>query len=147
MTRGRTAVVAAAIVIVLLTVAGCGADGLTLAQVRARATLICDTAADRTAHIRLPADPSGGPRFLEQGIAALAPELRALRALGDHGNLHTAVAAMTASWPRCARRGRACGPATTRWWPSRPCSSSCSYSSARANAAWRELKVPACVSR
>ena len=107
MSARRTGVLAVTIVVALLAVSGCGSAGLTPAQVRARATRICDATADRTARIRLPADPSGGPRFLEQGIAALTPEVRALRALGDRGTLRTAVTAVTGELTalRSSRKG------------------------------------------
>ena len=88
----------------VLMLAGCGGIGLTAAQVRSRATQACDRAADRSAGIRLPEAPSGGQRFLAQGIAVLAPEIQALRSLGDHGPIHVAVAAMQGELARCAPR-------------------------------------------
>ncbi|MDQ2896383.1 MAG: hypothetical protein M3Y09_12205, partial [Actinomycetota bacterium] len=68
----------------VLMLAGCGGV-LSPAQVRKRASQACDHAADRSAAIRLPKAPSGGQHFLAQGIAVLAPEIRTLRRLDDHG--------------------------------------------------------------
>jgi len=130
----------------VVVLAGCG-SGLSAVQVRNRATQACDRAADRSAAIRLPEAPSGGKPFLAAGIAVLAPEIRALARLGDHGSLHAAVSAMQAEVRalRSALKGVRAGddPVVAIMTlqqqlvgPER-----------RANTAWRLLRVPACVNR
>ncbi|HET9104852.1 MAG TPA: hypothetical protein VFN55_15985 [Solirubrobacteraceae bacterium] len=138
---------AAVMAVIALLLAGCGASGLSAAQVRTRATRICELAADRTARIPLPTDPSGGQRFLDQGIAALTPEVRALRGLSDHGALRTAVVAIADELAalRSSRRGLRAGndPVVAI----KTLQQQLLRAEERANAAWRALKVPACVSR
>ena len=127
-------------------VAGCG-GGLTAAQVRNRATQACDLAADRSTVIKLPGTPSGGQRFLRQGIAVLANETRALRGLGDHGSIHVAVSAMAAELAalRSSWRGLRAGndPVVTF----KTLQQQLAGLEQQANSAWRTLRVPACVSR
>jgi hypothetical protein len=135
------------ILAVALLVAGCGGSGLTMAQVRTRATQICDRAADRMARIRLPSDPAGGAHFLEEGIAALAPEVRGLRALGGRGQRRAAIDATAAELAalRSSRHGLDAGndPVVAI----KTLQQQLLGDEERANAAWRALKVPACVSR
>ena len=131
---------------VILTLAGCG-GGLTAAQVRNRAAQVCDRAADRGAHIRLPGMPSGGQRFLAQGVAVLAPEISALRSLGAHGSIHVAVSAMAAELAalRSSLKGLRAGndPVVAI----KTLQQQLVGLELRANTAWRTLRVPACVSR
>ena len=146
MRRRAFGVVIALSVGVVLMVAGCGA-GLTAAQVRNRATQACDWAADRSASIRLPGTPSGGQRFLVQGIAVLANETGALRSLGDHGPIHAAVSAMTAELAalRSSRQGLRAGNDPVVAF--KTLQQELAGLEQRANTAWRTLRVPACVSR
>ena len=127
--------------------AGCGAAGLTAAQVRYRATQICDRATGRSAVIRLPGTPSGGQRFLVQGIAMLANETRALRSLGDHGPVHVAVSAMAAELValRSSSKGLRAGNDPVVVF--KTLQQQLAGLEQRANTAWRTLRVPACVSR
>ena len=131
---------------VVVVVAGCGA-GLTAAQVRNRATQTCERAAYRSAAIRLPGTPSGGRRFLGQGIAMLAYETRALRSLGDHGSIHVAVSAMAAELAalRSSLKGLRAGNDPVVAF--KTLQQQLAGPELRANTAWRTLRVPACVSR
>jgi len=126
--------------------AGCG-SGLSAVQVRNRATQACDHAADRSATIRLPEAPSGGKPFLAEGIAVLAPEIRTLRSLGDHGSIDVAVSAMQAELValRSSLRGLRAGndPVVAI----KTLQEQLVGLERRANTAWRTLRVPACVSR
>jgi hypothetical protein len=146
MRRWTLGVLIALSVLAALMLAGCG-GGLTAAQVRNRATLACDRAADRSAGIRLPGAPSGGQRFLAQGIAVLSPEIEALRSLGDHGPIQVAVAAMQAELAmlRSSLRGLRAGndPVVAI----KTLQQQLAAPELRANTAWRALRVPACVSR
>lgn len=132
---------------VVLLLAGCGGSGLSAAQVRSRAAAICNRAAVRTASIQLPEAPSGGQRFLGLGIAALAPEIRDLRRLGDHGSIHAAVSAMQAELAalRSSLKGLRTGndPVVAI----KTLQQQLAAPEQRANTAWRALRVPACVSR
>jgi hypothetical protein len=74
----RLAALAAGLALVL---AGCGSASLSAAQLRSRATQICGVARRRTNRIATPTVPTLGTRFLSRGVTALAPQLRALRAL------------------------------------------------------------------
>jgi len=126
--------------------AGCG-SGLSAAQVRNRATQICERAADRTAVIKLPEAPDGGRRFLARGIGTLAPEIRALRSLGAHGSLRIAVSAMQTELTalRSSLKGLRAGndPVVAI----KTLQQQLVGPEQRANTAWRMLRVPACVSR
>jgi hypothetical protein len=143
--RGLSALTALS-VLAVLTLTGCG-GGLSAGQVRTRAARICDLAADRSAAIRRPEAPSGGQRFFAQGIRVLAPEIRALRGLGDHGSIHVAVSAMAAELTalRSSLKGLRAGndPVVAV----KTLQQQLVGPEGRANAAWRTLGVPACVSR
>lgn len=75
--RGLTALGLAA----ALALGGCGSSALSASQLRSSATAICELARQRTNRIPDPSAPSGGKQFLARGIAALEPELAALRRL------------------------------------------------------------------
>lgn len=146
MRRRALSVLIALSVLAVIVLAGCG-GGLTVAQVRSRATQACDRAADRSAAIRLPTAPSGGRRFLVQGIGVLAPEIRALRSLGDRGSIHVAVAAMQAELAalRSSLKGLRAGNDPVVAF--KTLQQQLAGLELRANAGWRALRVPACVSR
>ncbi|MBV9818532.1 MAG: hypothetical protein JOZ07_09315 [Solirubrobacterales bacterium] len=67
--------------------AGCGSGALSDRQLHSRATAICKRASARTDRIASPAMPSGSARFLSAGIAAIDPELTALRRLHAPGDM------------------------------------------------------------
>jgi len=62
-----------------LAIAGCGSSSPSDNQVRAQASSICAHANREIGRITTPSAASGGAAFLQQGIASLKPELRALR--------------------------------------------------------------------
>lgn len=132
--------------LVALAVAGCGSSSLSASQLRARATPICKLAARQLSAIPAPALPSGGARFLSQGIAALAPELSRLRALHSTGD-RDALAATTAELGalRSTLRGLRAGndPVVAI----KTLQQQLSPLEARADGDWRALGVLACVSR
>jgi hypothetical protein len=70
-----------------LVVAGCGSSTLSSGQLRRQAGRICATAQQHTESIPAPGDPGKGARFLEQGIAALAPQVTSLHRLKPPGEL------------------------------------------------------------
>ncbi|MDQ6729117.1 MAG: hypothetical protein M3022_02120 [Actinomycetota bacterium] len=146
MRRRALSALTALSVLTTIMLAGCG-GGLTAAQLRSQATQVCDRAADQTASIRLPETPSGGQRFLAQGIAVLGPEIHALRNLGGRGSIATAVAAMQTELAalRSSLKGLRAGndPVVAV----KTLQQQLLGREQRANRAWRALRVPACVSR
>lgn len=65
--------------------AGCGSTALTDTQLRSRAGRICALAARRTDRIATPSLPSQEASFVRRGIAAMTPEVTALRRLSAPG--------------------------------------------------------------
>jgi hypothetical protein len=64
----------------------CGSTALTDRQLRSRAGRICKVAAERTDRIATPTMPTQEASFLSRGIAALTPEMSALRRLRAPGD-------------------------------------------------------------
>lgn len=131
----------------VVVLAACGTSELTPTQIRGQATRICTLAAQRTAAIALPERPSGGQRFLGLGIAVLAAEVRDLRAFGQNAPLGTAVTAMAGELAalRSSLKGLRTGndPVVAI----KTLQQELEPLERRAIAAWRTLRVPACVSR
>jgi len=133
--------------LVALAVVGCGSSSLSASQLRARATPICKLAARQLSAIPAPALPERGARFLSQGIAALAPEISHLRALGSAGDYGDALRGPPQpSCVRFARRGGDYEPATIPWWRSRRSSRSSRRSKPAPEGDWRSFGLPACAS-
>jgi hypothetical protein len=83
----RPAATLAAVLVASALVAGCGSNALSDSQLRSRANRICRLAQRRAARISTPTTPAGGAKFLNRGIAALAPQLRALQRLHPSSGL------------------------------------------------------------
>jgi hypothetical protein len=77
---------AAALVATAL-LAGCGSTALTEAQLRSRAGRICTLATRRTDRIVTPTMPTQEAAFVSGGIAAMTPEVTALRQLRAPGGM------------------------------------------------------------
>jgi hypothetical protein len=60
---------------------GCGSSTLSSSQLRRKAGHVCQAAQQRSETIPAPAHPENGARFVAQGIAALGPQVAALRRL------------------------------------------------------------------
>lgn len=71
----------AAAAVVSLAISGCGSSSLSAKRLGADATTICGRAALQADRIQPPHAPTGTAAFLEQGAAALTPELAQLRRL------------------------------------------------------------------
>jgi hypothetical protein len=71
----------AATLAVALALAGCGSSSLSTSQLRTRARRICAGARRRADRIPTPSSPAQTSAYLEHGLAALRPELAALRRL------------------------------------------------------------------
>ncbi len=91
--RAAKASAAAALACSALLVGGCGSSSLSNTQLRRKAGRICVTAQRSSESIAAPTDPTKGQRFLQRGIAALAPEVSALHRLKPSSDLQGAYAA------------------------------------------------------
>ncbi|MGI8507047.1 MAG: hypothetical protein ACR2MK_09665 [Solirubrobacteraceae bacterium] len=67
--------------------AGCGNSSLSAGQLRTAARRICAVAQRQTERIPTPTEPSQGAGYLRRGVAALAPEVAALRRLTPPSDL------------------------------------------------------------
>jgi len=71
----------APIVVIALSLAGCGSSTLTARALRARANRLCAAAVRRSNRLTMPRSDSGGAAFLARGITIFGSELDALRKL------------------------------------------------------------------
>jgi hypothetical protein len=83
---GLFAALAVGLLAVVL-LSACGANSLSDGQLRSRTNRICRLAQKRAGRIATPTTPADGARFLNRGIAVLAPELRALQKLRPSSGL------------------------------------------------------------
>jgi uncharacterized protein YmfQ (DUF2313 family) len=83
----RPVAVLAAMLALGLGLGGCGDSSLSSTQLRNAAGRICDTAADKADALATPKSPKDAARYLNGGVAALSPELRALRTLDPPSDL------------------------------------------------------------
>jgi hypothetical protein len=139
------------VLVVALGLAGCGgASTLSTAQLHTRATLTCNLARRRTNRIATPALPTQGARFLNRGIAVLAPELAALKLMRPPSDMaHDYKLALAASQGelqalRSALRGLKAGndPVVAI----KTLQQQLSPLESRAHVAWSSLDLPACAS-
>jgi len=70
-----------ALVLLVLLVRGCGEDRLSAEELRSEAGAICTRANAVTDRVAVPNAPSGGERFLREGLAQLRPATTSLAAL------------------------------------------------------------------
>jgi hypothetical protein len=129
-------------------VAGCGSHTLSDSQLRTRATRICRLATKRTDRITTPTSPGQEAEFLKRGIAALTPELTALKRLsapGDmSGDYRAAVEATSTELAalRSTRKGLRAGndPVVAI----KTLQQELAPAEAKASSAWTTLELPAC---
>lgn len=137
--------------VVALAVAGCGATSPTLLRLRAQATRVCTRALVQGARIAPPPVPGRTAAFLRRGIAALGPELAALRILRPPSNQADAYSAALGALARelailtstAHDVDRGADPLTTI----KTLQHQLAPVEADNDAAWRTLGVPACVNR
>jgi hypothetical protein len=143
------AVVAAALA--ALSICACGSSSLSMKQLQADASRPCRIADRQLNRISTPSAPTGEADFLKRGIAALAPELRALRGLRPPHNLSEdfadalgasaqVLAALRVSAHRLATGDDPVVSIKTLEVRLAPLE-------AKANSAWASLGVSACLSR
>jgi hypothetical protein len=77
----------AAALLAAVLLAGCGSTALTDSQLRSRAGRICTLATQRTDGIATPRMPTQEASFVSRGIAAMTPEVTALRRLRAPGDM------------------------------------------------------------
>jgi hypothetical protein len=134
-----------------LALAACGGSSLSAKQLRSGAGRICAGAQRATERIATPATPKDGVKYLSLGVAALTPQLKALRALHPPSDLagqyNSAVGATAGELRalRSAAKGLKGGgdPVVefkTLQQRLRPLE-------ARANQAWESIGIETCASR
>lgn len=143
--------VAAALLVLVLVVRGCGEDSLSAEELRSQAGAICARANAVTDRVAVPNAQSGGERFLREGLAQLRPATARLAALKPPEELRDryerAVAQTRAENELLAATARSIAGGAdvidsfaalqTRLGPVVDAG----------NALWRTLDIPACVRR
>jgi iron complex transport system substrate-binding protein len=129
-------------------VAGCGSSTLTGSQLRSSAARICALAAQRTDRIGTPTLPTQETAFLRRGIAALTPELRALRRLRAPGDMtdeyRDAVAATASELARLRSAAKGLRAGNDPVVAIKTLQQQLAAPEARARSAWTTLELPAC---
>ena len=143
--------IAALVVAVAFIVAGCGGSSDSPGQLRAQAANVCARALDDGVRIKPPAVPAGTATFLRRGTNVLESEidqLRTLRPPNEQAGAYSAAvealrreAAILSTTVRDLDRGA--DPLSTI----KTLQHRLAPVEANANAAWRTLDVPLCVSR
>jgi hypothetical protein len=150
MSRARAAKTsaAAALACTALLVGGCGSSSLSNTQLRRKAGRICVAAQRSSESIAAPTDPAKGQRFLQRGIAALAPEVSALHRLKPSSELQdTYAAALRASDHELALLRSALGGLKAGNDPVvaiKTLQDELGPAEDAAGRAWHEVAVPAC---
>jgi hypothetical protein len=146
--RCRVAVAAAA----AFAVTGCGSTPpASLVQLRAQATRICSTASRQIGHIATPPSGAGGEVFLDRGIAVLAPEHQALRALGaptEAADVYrTALGALGGELSALREATRALDRQENPVIAFKTLQQRLTPLETQADDAWQALQIPSCASR
>ena len=128
----------------------CGGSSRSLSQLRSQATRVCATADRRLERIGRTAPASGGEPFLKRGTVVLHRELTQLRALrvpADGADAyHRALGALAAELTLLRQAVSALDRQGDPVIVFRRLARSLGPLESRANAAWQDLKVPACMS-
>jgi hypothetical protein len=125
--------------------AGCGSSALSPAQIRTRATHICTATARRTGKIATPTSPDDAVAFLNRGIAAIDREVVALRAMHASGTAKTAVDGTAAELGALRFTLKGLQAENDPVVAIKTLQARLAPIEQRANAAWRSLDIPACV--
>lgn len=129
----------------------CGSSSLSMAQLRSQASRPCRAASRQLSLIRTPTAPKGEAEFLKLGVAALAPELRALRRLRPPSDLdHDFASALGASARELAELRQSAHRLATGGDPVvsiKTLQVRLAPLETAANGAWATLEIPACLSR
>jgi hypothetical protein len=150
--HGALAILAATLMAtVMAALAGCGGDTLGAQELRSRATTACATAGRQINGIAMPSSPAGDRLFLTEGVAALRPELTALKTLrppralagtytSSLGELGQIVSTLDAT---AAAVGQGSDPVIAF----KTLEQQLAPIEAQQNQAWQALGVPACILR
>ncbi len=134
-----------------LGLAACGDDSLSADELRVRATAICARTAGATDRVPVPARPSEGGAFLSEGLAQLRPAVRRLTALKAPEDLRErydrAVELAAEEIALIARHERAIAAGDDVIDTFRRLDDALAPLTAREDAYWRGLEIPACVRR
>lgn len=147
-TRLAVATVAAVLALVLA-LAGCGTSTMSARQLRTKASRPCRIAQQTLSQIPAPTLPDGAAKFLSRGIAALAPEQAKLAQLHPGGSLgETYRRALAAGDRQLAALRAAAGDLRAGDDPVRTVRTlqrRLAPLEVREAGAWRELGITACV--
>lgn len=131
-----------------LAVAACGSSSPSDNQLRSQATAICSHANRVIGRIATPSSASGGGAFLENGIAALKPELQQLKRLpapGDASDVwSTAIRSLSgelSALNSAAAKIQAGGDPVASY---KSLQQTLGPLETQANNAWQALQIPAC---
>jgi hypothetical protein len=150
LTARRWTVAGALVALAILVVSACG-SGLSLVELRDQATAVCERGNQQIQAIGAPTSESGARAFLAKGGSALASELDGLKSLGASGDAgrrfgkaESAVSGELAALRDAVKQLGAGHPVA-------PVLSSLQQRLAplesQADAAWRALGIPACLTR
>jgi len=134
-----------------LSLAACGSSSLSAQQLRSRSSPPCRIATRELDRVPTPTSPAGEAEFLKRGIAALAPELRALRGLQPPSQLtHEFSSALRAGSAELAALRQSARRLATGGDPVvsiKELELRLAPPEAEANSAWTSLGIPACLTR
>jgi hypothetical protein len=146
--RRSAAVRAGAAGLAALTLAACGSDTASPAQVRSQASAICARANARIGRIPTPANAEGALAFLDKGVASLKPEVNQLKRLSVSGDAadvwNTAVRTLSqqlAALETTASKIRAGSDPVHAY---RSLQQTLAPLETQANGAWEALQIPVC---
>ncbi|MBB4663178.1 hypothetical protein [Conexibacter arvalis] len=140
-----------ALIVLVLLVRGCGDGSLSADELRSQAGEICASANAVTDRVAVPNAPSGGERFLREGLAQLRPasaRLAALKAPEQLRDRYERAVALTRQEVRLiddTTRAIAGGEDVIDAFAALQAQLAPVLN--EANAAWRTLEIPACVRR
>jgi hypothetical protein len=147
----RAVVLPGLLLLALMGCGGSGSSGLSARDLRTQATRLCTIARKQTDRIAAPSSPAGAAAFLNQGLAVLQPELKALRQLhpsGDLGQVYkTAITAFAQKVDAVRTAATALAgngdPVTTM----KSLEQQLAPLEEEENGAWQALEIPACLNR
>ncbi|HEY4281063.1 MAG TPA: hypothetical protein VGM91_22815 [Conexibacter sp.] len=150
----RAVLIGGCVVIVLvlvLLVRGCGSDTLSAAELRSQSSLICARANGAIDRVTVPNAPTGGERFLAQGLIRLRPanaRLRLLKAPDElRADYERAVTTNAREIDLITATGRAIAGGADVIDSYRALERSLAPLVNDENDAWQALRVPACERR
>jgi hypothetical protein len=138
-------------VAVAVALAGCGSASLSTRQLRGDASRICSFAARTAVKIVPPSSPAAGAAFLRRGAAVLGPELSQLRTLHPPSAMErdyrTALGAFSEIVAAIREGARALASGGDPVIEIKTLQQRLADPEQRADAAWKALGIPACVTR